>query len=148
MAVTNLINFDQIRSVLTVSKSDLPDSVLQSYSLGDDLLIELMSWFPDFESNVDELVAAKLRKFSKLFCAATLATTAPVFVLSRITSGDNTTERGSSDSLLYLRDSLLSQANSVKLDIMSSIGLGSGSEDIVMVSVNKPYRDVITEARK
>lgn len=147
MTVTDLISFDQIRSVLTVSKADLPDSILAGYGLEDDLLVELMSWFPNFTEVTDGLVAVKLRLFAKLHCSSLIAKTAPVFVLTRISSGDKTTERNTSESLQYLSGMLASQAQSLKASISADVGLISGLETIEFVSVSKPYRDVVTEER-
>lgn len=149
ITVADLISFEQIRAVLTVSKTDLPDKVMQDFGIQDDLLIDLTSWFPSFADTTDELVAVKLRVYTKLFCAATIARTAPIFVLSRITVDDKTSERSSSESYLYLHEMLLSKAVAMKKQILSDIGSGITSyEELSLVSVNKPYRDVITEARQ
>lgn len=147
MTVLNLTTFDQIRGVLTVSPADLPDSVLASYGLEDDLGADLDAWAAGWSSVVDPAQGRLLRLYAKYFCAGTVAKTAQVFVLTKKSDGSNEGQRSDSEGFLWMAESLLSRAAAIKSQLLDLIG---GSEPGAWVSVTgvvRPARDPITEPR-
>lgn len=147
MTVLGLTTFDQIRGVLTVSPADLPDSVLTSYGLEDDLGADLDAWATGWSSVVDPAQGRLLRLYAKYFCAGTVAKTAQVFVLTKKSDGSNEGQRSDSEGFLWMAESLLSRAAAIKSQLLDLIG---GSEPGAWVSVTgvvRPTRDPITESR-
>ena len=147
MTVLDLTTFDQIRGVLTVSPADLPDSVLASYALEDDLGADLDAWATGWSSVVDPAQSRLLRLYAKYFCAGTVAKTAQVFVLTKKSDGSNEGQRSDSEGFLWMAESLLSRAAAIKSQFLDLIG---GSEPGAWVSVTgvvRPVRDPVTESR-
>ena len=125
MAYFELTSMDQIRSVLTVSQTDLPDAVIQGYALEDDLGAMFDKALPDLW---EPLIVAgtpaqqrKLKLVAKYFCAGTVAKTAQVFVLKKITDGSNEGQRSDKDGWLWMSERLLGQAAEVLDELIDEL---------------------------
>lgn len=147
MSVLNLTSFDQIRGVLTVSPADLPDTVLASYGLEDDLGADLDSWAAGWSSVADPAQGRLLRLYAKYFCAGTVARTAQVFVLTKASDGSNEGQRSDADGFLWLSESLLGKASGFKDQFLALAGTSAPSQRMTFASRVSPGRDPITEAR-
>ncbi|CAD5377356.1 hypothetical protein OF001_U20283 [Pseudomonas sp. OF001] len=147
MTVLNLTTFDQIRGVLTVSPADLPDSVLASYGLEDDLGADLDAWAAGWSSVVDAGQSRLLRLYAKYFCAGSVARTAQVFVLTKASDGSNEGQRSDADGFLWLSETLLAKAAGFKDQFLEAAGAAASSQRMTFASRVTPARDPITEAR-
>lgn len=147
MNVLDLTTFDQIRGVLTVSNADLPDSVLASYGLEDDLGADLDAWATGWSSVADAGQSRLLRLYAKYFCAGTVAKTAQVFVLTKASDGSNEGQRSDADGFLWLSKTLLEKAAGFRDQYLAAVGAVSSSERVSMVGRVIPSRDPITQAR-
>lgn len=146
MDVLGLTTFNQIRGVLTVSSADLPDTVLASYGLEDDIGADLDAWASGWETAGDPAQGRLLRLYAKYFCAGTVAKTAQVFVLTKKSDGSNEGQRSDADGFLWLSETLLSKASAVKTQLEEL--MGSRSEDrFSFTSSVRPTRDPVTESR-
>lgn len=147
MTVLDLTTFDQIRGVLTVSPADLPDSVLASYGLEDDLGADLDAWAAGWSSVVDAGQSRLLRLYAKYFCAGSVARTAQVFVLTKASDGSNEGQRSDADGFLWLSETLLAKAAGFKDQFLEAAGAAASSQRMTFASRVTPARDPITEAR-
>lgn len=147
MLIADLVVPTQIRGVLTVSESDLPDETLQAYGLADDLGENLDSWLTGWESITDDQQARLLRLYAKYFCAATVAATAPVFVLTKQTDGSNEGQRASSEGFRWLAGELRARAELYKGKLLALVGQSVEVEGMTFASRVTPGRDPVTEAR-
>lgn len=147
MAYHNLTSSDQIRSVLTVSQADLPDETLDAYGLEDDLAVDLDNWATDWSSIVDVTQARLLRLYAKYFCAGTVAATAPVFVLTKMSDGDNEGQRSGNEGFLWLSKALLAKAAGYRSQLLEVLGTAQAVSSVPLLSRVPPARDVITQAR-
>lgn len=153
MAYHELTTTEQIRNVLTVSKADLPDQVIEGYGLEDDLGAVLDKalpgvWEPIVASGLPGKQLRLLRLFAKYFCAGSLAKTAQVFVLKKITDGSNEGQRSDKDGWLWLSATLLGQATAALDELVDDLGLTP--PDVVpysQISRVVPSRDPITTPR-
>jgi hypothetical protein len=146
--VLDLTSFDQIRGVLTVSQADLPDETLTAYALEDDLTVDLDSWVSGWATVVDVAQARLLRLYAKYFCAGTVAATAPVFVLTKMSDGSNEGQRSNAEGFLWLSESMLKKAAGYKAKLLVAQG---GQIDpaaaYTLISRVTPDRDPVVEPR-
>lgn len=155
MPYLDLTTTAQIRAVLTVSETDLPDEVIDGYGLDDDLANFLEGKVPTWQ----DLVAAastpegaanarRLRLAAKYYCAGTVARMAQIFVLKKDTDGSNEGQRSDKDGWAWVSASLLGQADGYIAEIKDDLGL---SQDVAspytVVSRGTPDRDPITTPR-
>lgn len=158
MPLFSLTTFDQIRGVLTVSQADLPDETLASYGLDDDLAVELDGWAGDWQAMITagqaEPAAAEdvkkyrlLRLFAKYFCAAAVAATAPVFVLTKSTDGSNEGQRSDQEGFLWLQRAMMAKAAQFREQLLELVGSLQASAPVTIISRVTPARDPVTEAR-
>lgn len=147
MDIRGLTTSEQIRGVLTVSQADLSDETLAAYGLEDDLAADLEDWLPGWADVVDTAQARLLRLYAKYFCAATVAATAPVFVLTKLTDGSNEGQRGGADGFLWLSETLMNKAGGFKARLQDLLGEGTDAEAYTVTSRVTPSRDPVTEAR-
>jgi hypothetical protein len=149
--VLGLTSYAQIRGVLTVSQTDLPDELLQGFGVEDDLAEHLAGWAPDYAAVSvagDERKARLLRLFAKYYCASVIARTAPVFVLTKISDGSNEGQR-SGEGLAHLATSLLATAEKYRSDYEDALsGASKGVTIPNVISRVTPSRDPVTEARE
>lgn len=153
MAYHELTTTAQIRNVLTVSESDLPDEVIEGYGLEDDMAAVLDKalpgvWEPIIVAPNPGKQLRLLRLFAKYFCAGSMARTAQVFVLKKTTDGSNEGQRSDKDGWLWLSGSLLGQATAALDDLVDDLGLTP--PDVVPYSqIGRvvPDRDPITTPR-
>lgn len=145
MNLMDLLTPDRIRSVLTVSPSDLPDSVIMSYGLEDDIGVELDTRMPNWSTVSDSVTLRKLRLFVKYRAAAIVAATAPVFILKKSTDGNNEGQRSDKDGFLWLSDRLNKKADKIIADL---IGADVSSYSFSLVGRVIPARDPVTEPRE
>lgn len=147
--LSSLVEFNQIRSVLTVSEADLPEDTLTHYGLEDDLGYfldkHLIGW-EDYDA-VDSL-HRKLKVLVKYKAAALVATTAPVFVLKKMTDGSNEGQRSDRDGFLWLAEKLNKKVTDVLNDILIELGQESWTLAPSLVGRSIPTRDPITEPRE
>lgn len=147
ITVSDLVDLNQIRAVLTVSPADLPDSVLMSFGFEDELEDALDSKLPSWSETDNPKHQRKLRLYSKYFCAATVATTAPVFILKKTTDGSNEGQRSDKDGFRWLAEELQGKADAVMDELLDELGEQRTIEPIQLVGVSSPQRDPITEPR-
>ncbi len=147
MDALSLTSFSQIRGVLTVSEADLSDEGLESYGLGDDLAVDLDEWLEGWELITDEKQARLLRLYAKYFCAATVAATAPVFVLTKQTDGANEGQRSGNEGFRWLADSLMAKALSYRDKLLELVGEPVSTGEMVFAARVIPTRDPVTEPR-
>lgn len=145
MDALSLTSFNQIRGVLTVSDTDLDDGTLEAYGLGDDLAEDLDTWLPGWEGVQEVKQLRLLRLYAKYFCAATVAATAPVFILTKDTDGENEGQRSDTASYRWLAAELRTRAAGYRDKILG--GYTAESEELAVVSRVTPTRDPVTEAR-
>lgn len=146
MSILGLTSVEQIRGVLTVSERDLPDEVITSMSLEDDLEAELMGWLPEWAAITDQYPAQRLRLFAKYFCAGNVADMAQVFVLKKDTDGSNEGQRSDRDGFKELAEVLKAKANLHKATLAGMLGIQL-TATYVQVGTSVPARDVITQSR-
>jgi hypothetical protein len=147
MQITDLVVSAQIRGVLTVSEADLPDETLLAYGLTDDLGENLDSWLTGWELITDNQQTRLLRLYAKYFCAATVAATAPVFVLTKQTDGSNEGQRAGSEGFRWLAGDLRAKAESYRNKLLALVGQSEPAESMTFASRVTPGRDPVTEAR-
>lgn len=149
MAALDLTSFSQIRGVLTVSESDISDEALEAYGLGDDLSEDLDGWLEGWEQLSGDRQTRLLRLYAKYFCAATVAATAPVFVLTKQTDGSNEGQRSSGEGFRWLADELRSKATGYRTKLLALVGQADAQvpQRVTFASRVIPSRDPVTEAR-
>ncbi len=147
MDLASLISNDQIRGVLTVSEADLSNEALDAYVLADDLGENLDRWLPGWEGTSDTQQARLLRLYAKYFCAATVAATAPVFVLTKQTDGANEGQRSGNEGFRWLADSLMAKALSYRDKLLDLVGEPVSAGEMVFAARVIPTRDPVTEPR-
>lgn len=147
MTILNLTSFAQIRGVLTVSEADLPDETLASYGLDDDLAADLDSWAQGWAAIAVPEQARSLRLFSKYFCAAAVASSAPVFVLTKMSDGSNEGQRNGTEGFLWLSEAMRSKAQAHKSALLLALGTEPAPVGYTLVSAVRPTRDPIVEPR-
>lgn len=145
MGILGLTSLPQIRAILTVSTADLPDSVLLDYGLEDNLRADLLSWVPTWTAITDSQQETLLRLYAKYFCAAQVAETASVFILTKKSDGNNEGQR-SEDGLEKLASRMRVQAGKYRAQLAKLLDSGSTTTYSPVARVT-PSRDVITEGR-
>lgn len=161
MTLLSLTTFDQIRGVLTVSPEDLPDETLTPYGLEDDLAVDLDGWVSGWQAIIEAGTAVEpsptaesvkqlrlLRLYAKYFCAAQLAATAPVFVLTKVGDGSNEGQRSDAEGFLWLQSAMQTKANSYKALLAEELGQSAPASMMQFISRVIPTRDPVTEARE
>ena len=145
--ISDLLDLQQIRNVLTVSPSDLPDNVLNGYGLEDDVEAALDKRLGTWRTLVDDKHIRSLRLYTKYKAASLVALTAPVFVLKKSTDGSNEGQRSDRDGFLWLAGSLASRADAVMDDLLEELGMTVNAGQIDLVGKSVPSRDPIVEPR-
>ena len=145
--ISDLLDLDQVRAVLTVSEADLPNETLEDYGLEDELEDILDRRLPTWSEIDKPKLQRKLRIFVKYKAAATIALMAPVFLLKKMTDGANEGQRSDKDGFRWLADELNGRAEEAMADILDELG-----EELVygvgeLVGKSEPLRDPITEPR-
>jgi hypothetical protein len=150
LEIDKLLDLDVVRNVLTVSESDLPDHVLEDYGLEDEIAILLDKFVPDWGS-LDEVedskTIRKLRVYTKYKAAAIVAVTAPVFILKKISDGENEGQRSDKEGFLWLEKALQDKADRVLEEILEDLGITKEPATFSLTALVKPSRDVITQVR-
>lgn len=144
VSLTDLLAPAQIRSVLTVSQADLPDATLRGYGLEDDIGDELDRVYPTWEAETETNKLRKLRLFVKYRAASIVAATAPVFVLKKMTDGNNEGQRSDHDGFLWLSKSLGEKADAYLADLLDTPATAGA---FALVGRVIPTRDPITQPR-
>ncbi|QYW06468.1 hypothetical protein uan_056 [Pseudomonas phage UAntarctica] len=152
MPYYELTSTDQIRAVLTVDSSDLPDRIIEAYSLEDDMAAALDKALPDVWEPISSGQAGKqlrlLKLFAKYFCAGTMAKTAQVFVLKKTTDGSNEGQRSDKDGWLWLSGLLLGKAQAALDELVDDLGLTPADTKMYsQIGRVTPDRDPITTPR-
>lgn len=147
MNISDLLDLDQVRAVLTVSEADLPDDTLEQFGLEDELEDILDKRLPEWSGITIPKFERKLRIFTKYQAAAILALTAPIFVLKKMTDGANEGQRSDKDGLRWLVDELQGKADTVMDDLLEELGIEVGTTNVQLVGISTPSRDPITEPR-
>lgn len=147
-SISDLLNLSQVRSVLTVSPSDLPDSVLESYGLEDDIEAILDSRLENWREFEDVKHLRSLRLFTKFKAASIVAVTAQLFVLKKNTDGSNEGQRSDKDGFLWLSKSLSDRADAVMGELLEDLELSGEGVSFDLVGKSVPTRDPITEPRE
>lgn len=145
--ISDLLQLNQVRSVLTVSPVDLPDEVLSEYGLEDDLSADLDRRIPSWASITEDKQLRSLRLYVKYRAAALIAVTAPIFVLKKSTDGSNEGQRSDRDGFLWLAEDLNGRADAILNELLEELGEDIGSEPFDLVGKSEPSRDPITEPR-
>lgn len=150
MPFLDLTSTTQIRAVLTVSDTDLPDETIEGYGLDDDLGNKLDKELPTWAEILaaDGANARRLRLMAKYFCAGTVARMAQIFVLKKDTDGSNEGQRSDKDGWMWVSASLLGQADGYITEIKDDLALPQAeAKTFTVMSRVIPIRDPITEPR-
>lgn len=145
--ISDLLDLQQIRNVLTVSPADLPDNVLNGYGLEDDVEAALDKRLGAWRALVDDKHIRSLRLYTKYKAASLVALTAPVFVLKKSTDGSNEGQRSDRDGFLWLAGSLSGRADVIMDDLLEELGMTVNAGQIDLVGKSIPSRDPIVEPR-
>ena len=150
MAYLDLTTTSQIRAVLTVSETDLPDEVIEGYGLDDDLGSLLDKNLPTWSviAAASGPNARRLRLVAKYYCAGTIARMAQLFVLKKDTDGSNEGQRSDKDGWMWVAASLLGQAERYLNEIKDDLSLPQADANFTVFSRVIPTRDPITEPRE
>lgn len=147
MEIQQLIDYATLRAVLTVSESELPDELLQSFHVEDDVGAELDERVPAWASIADDKQVRQLRLFAKYAAAAQVATTASVFVLKKETDGNNEGQRSDKDGFAYISVAMRAKAETAISKLLDMLGETPVTDTPVLLDRSTPNRDIITEAR-
>lgn len=147
MNISDLLDLDQVRAVLTVSEADLPDDTLEQFGLEDEVEDILDKRIPEWSEITIPKLERKLRIFTKYQAAAILALTAPIFILKKMTDGSNEGQRSDKDGLRWLADELQGKADTVMDDILDELGIEVGTTNVQLVGISVPTRDPVTDPR-
>lgn len=149
MAYFDLTSVEQIRAVLTVSETDLPDEVIEGYTVDDDLGNKLDKELPTWAAIIEAggANARRLRLVAKYFCAGTIARMAQIFVLKKDTDGSNEGQRSDKDGWMWVSASLLGQADGFIDEIKDDLGMPRAEAKFTVFSRVIPTRDPITTPR-
>lgn len=146
--ILGLTSFSNIRGVLAVSPSDLPDEGLEGFALADDLQTDLEAWKPDWESVVDGSKEARLlRLYAKYRCAAWVATAGQNFMLKKFSDGANEGQRSDSEGFQALREHMEDRAREYRSQLEDKPQDASSSSYTPLFGVSKPDRDPVTTGR-
>lgn len=146
MNVQDLFDYPTLRAVLTVSESELPDSLLQSFHVEDDVEVELDRRVPAWASLSDPKQVRLLRLFAKYVAGSQVATTASVFILKKETDGNNEGQRSDKDGFAYISASLRAKAETALADLLALVG-DEPVDPMSLLDRVQPLRDIITEPR-
>ena len=106
--VEQFINNDMIRATVAVSPADLPDYLIDSLSIGDEIEIYLDDWLEDWRGilndpdsltppednpNLYTKAQSRLKVWLKYYAAYLVAGGARTFVLKMLTDGNNRSDR-------------------------------------------------------
>lgn len=147
--ILGLTTFDNIRAVLAVSPSDLPDVAMTSYALEDDLSEDLLSWFEDWESVVEDSREQRLlRLYAKYRCAAWVAIAGQNFMLKKYSDGANEGQRSDTEGYQALQERIAERAEAYKSILSTAVEPDPvESSTVSMFGVSKPSRDPVVEGR-
>ncbi len=148
MDISDLLDLDQIRAVLTVSEADLPDDVMEDFGLEDEIEDILDDRVPSWSEITLPKLQRKLRVFVKYKAAATVALMAPVFVLKKMTDGANEGQRSDRDGFRWLAEELDAKAEKALAGLLEELDVEVFSGYSELVGVVNPLRDPITEPRE
>lgn len=148
MPFHDLTTAEQIRNVLTVTKSELTDAQIEGYGLDDDLGVMLDKHVPTWESITDVKQVRLLRMVAKYFCAGTLAGTAQLFVLKKETDGSNEGQKSDKDGFSWLAGHLLGKCQAALQELIEELGEVVPPTIFLVASRVVPTRDPITEPRE
>ena len=148
MLISDLLDLDQIRAVLTVSEADLPDEVMEDFGLADEIEDILDDRVPSWSEVVLPKLQRKLRVFVKYKAAATIALMAPVFVLKKMTDGANEGQRSDRDGFRWLAEELDAKAEKALAGLLEELDVEVFTGYSELVGVVNPLRDPITEPRE
>lgn len=149
-SILDLTSFEQIRGVLTVSPADLPDEVLQAYSLEDDLMVALTEWLTEWEDVQASGTARQkllLKLYSKYRCAALVAASGQNFTLKKFTDGANEGQRSDTEGFQKLRDHMESRASSYKKKLEDELSTALSTPNRTIMGVASPTRNPVSEGR-
>jgi hypothetical protein len=146
-ALEEMIGPDVIRSVLTISDSNLPDSVIENYGLEDEIGAFLDKVIPDWFDIETGRPLRLLRIFIKYKAAAIIAATAPIFVLKKETDGNNEGQRSDRDGFLWVADRMAAKANEALTELMDELEIERPGGIFDLVGKVEPLRDVILTPR-
>src|SRR5678809_476993 len=148
MDISDLLDLDQIRAVLTVSEADLPDEVMEDFGLEDEIEDILDVRVPLWSEIALPKLQRKLRVFVKYKASATLALMAPVFVLKKMTDGANEGQRSDRDGFRWLAEELDAKAEKALAGLLEELDVEVFPGYSELVGVVNPLRDPITEPRE
>lgn len=146
--ISDLLQLNQVRGILTVSSADLPDEILADYGLEDDLEAILDKKLETWRELSELKHLRSLRLFVKYKAASLVALTAPVFVMKKMSDGANEGQRSDRDGFLWLSQSLSDRADSVMDELLGELGEDISVGMISLVGKSEPTRDPITEPRE
>ncbi len=146
--ISDLLDVQQVRNILTVSEEDLPDSVLVGYGLEDDLSADLDKKLENWQALTEAKHLRSLRLYVKYKASAIVALTAPIFVLKKNTDGSNEGQRSDRDGYLWLANSLNGRADTVMTELKEDLGANDSVVGMELVGKSTPARDPITQPRE
>lgn len=151
MAYFDLTTSEQILRVLAVGDADMTVETLDAQGLDDDLGAALDAALPTWEVIKDDVSKPanqrRLRLFAKYFCAGTVAVTAQVFILKKITDGSNEGQRSDKDGWAFLSASFLAKAQVYLDQINDDLGTSVPTTPFSVISRVIPDRDPIVQPR-
>lgn len=144
--------YDQIRSsVGGMDNFDMPDSILASWGLEDEVEVDLSGWYPDYDKvNLQESSkqATLLRVYIRNFAAAICCRVGFGFINKSWTDGNGKWERFEGDWDTLSKE-LASKAEQVKQRILTELGIAATTASLrpTMLGISSPDRDPVTEPR-
>jgi len=150
MTVLDLTSFDQIRGVLAVSPSDLPDEILTPYSLEDDLEVDLDGWaegWREVRATGEKRQQTLLKLYAKYRCAAWVAAAGQNFMFTRFTDGANQGQRSDAEGFEKLKRHMEARAASYREQLEEALSATYTATRATLFGRATPSRDPNIEGR-
>ena len=155
--VLGLTKYSTIRAQLGASNVDLSDDYLDDLSIATDLQLDLLSWFPNYQSLIadasgDEAVIRQqlaLQIYAKMFCAYRIATVVPMKFLQKVVDGEDQAIRfQNAKTMSEFKESLKELTYNYKNSVLATTTSHNPPQQEQVshpgISLSKPNTDVIT----
>lgn len=138
-----LTSYTEVIIQLGIDKEELLETEFNSSGIQGELQLDLLQWFPLYQTLSDStdtasnVVAQKLalKIYCKVFCAETMAIISPMRFVQQSGDGDNASKRfQNSNSLNEFRDSLAEKKAEMKAIVLSYTTAFSPEETSVVVT--------------
>lgn len=155
--VLGLVKYSTVRSQLGASNIDLPDNYIDDLNISNDLQLDLLTWFPSYQSLISDTSAdvdvvkqqLALKVYAKMFCAYRITTVAPMKFLQKLVDGEDQAVRfQNANTMNSFRENLKELTYNYKNSVLAITTPYSPVQQEQVshpsISVSKPTTDVIT----